>query len=171
LVTCDPPDTDRYGRVVAVCRAETEDLNAWMVRLGDAIAYWRYAENYANSVFAAKTLRQGIWAGTFQEPSEWRRQMSAGGKHSRPETVTPPSGCNVKGNISTGGEQIDQLPGSCDYERTRINDPAGECMFCSEIKAKAVGRRASRGLTEARPGRGSVAGSAGCTISDMMSLA
>src|ERR1700712_1375977 len=39
LVTCDPRDTERYGRVVAVCRADAEDLNAWMIRRGYAIAY------------------------------------------------------------------------------------------------------------------------------------
>ncbi|KQO65811.1 hypothetical protein ASF20_21455 [Methylobacterium sp. Leaf88] len=69
LVTCDPRDTDRYGRVVAVCQAEAEDLNAWMVRQGHAIAYRRYAEDYANAELTAKALRWGIWAGTFQEPS------------------------------------------------------------------------------------------------------
>ena len=41
LVTCEPRDTDRYGRVVSVCRADDEDLNAWMVRQGYAIAYRR----------------------------------------------------------------------------------------------------------------------------------
>nr|WP_244474269.1 thermonuclease family protein [Methylobacterium sp. Leaf87] len=38
VVTCDPQDTDRYGRVVAVCRAVSEDRNAWMVREWHAIA-------------------------------------------------------------------------------------------------------------------------------------
>ncbi|MGU3358877.1 thermonuclease family protein [Methylobacterium sp. M6A4_1b] len=148
LATCDPRDTDRYGRVVAVCRAEAEDLNAWMVRQGHAIAYRRYTEDYANTEFTAKALRHGIWAGTSQEPSEWRREKRAGGEHARPETVTPPSkasGCNIKGNISAGGERIYHLIGSRDYERTRINDRAGERMFCSEDEAKAAGWRGSRG--------------------------
>ena len=148
LVTCEPRDTDRYGRVVAVCRANAEDLNAWMVREGNAIAYRRYAEDYVNTELTAKALRQGIWAGTFQDPSDWRREKRAGGEPSRPETVTPPSkasGCNIKGNISAGGERIYHLPGSRDYERTRINDRAGERLFCSEDEAKAAGWRAARG--------------------------
>jgi endonuclease YncB( thermonuclease family) len=37
-VYCDPQDTDRYGRVVAICQAWGEDLNAWMVGLGWALA-------------------------------------------------------------------------------------------------------------------------------------
>jgi endonuclease YncB( thermonuclease family) len=72
LVSCDPRDTDRYGRVVAVCWAETEDLNAWMVRQGHAIACRRYVEDYANAELTAKALRTGIWAGTIQGPSGWR---------------------------------------------------------------------------------------------------
>ncbi|MFC6051247.1 thermonuclease family protein, partial [Methylobacterium hispanicum] len=30
-VTCEPRDTDQYGRTVSVCRKGPEDLNAWMV--------------------------------------------------------------------------------------------------------------------------------------------
>src|SRR5215217_5259419 len=30
VVTCEPQDRDRYGRVVAICRAHGEDLSAWM---------------------------------------------------------------------------------------------------------------------------------------------
>ncbi|CAO4173235.1 thermonuclease family protein [Methylorubrum aminovorans] len=148
LVTCDPREIDRYGRVVAVCRADAEDLNAWMVGQGHAVAYRRYTEDYANAELTAKALRNGIWAGTFQEPSEWRRAKRAGGQHSRPETVTPPSkasGCNIKGNISAGGERIYHLPGTRNYERTRINDRAGERLFCSENEAIAAGFRAPRG--------------------------
>lgn len=148
LVTCDPKDTDRYGRVVAVCRIGVEDLNAWMAREGHAIAYRRYTEDYVNAELTAKALRQGIWAGTFQDPSEWRRARRAGGEDTRPETVTPPtskSGCTIKGNISAGGERIYHVPGSRDYERTRINDRAGERMFCSEEEAKAAGWRVARG--------------------------
>ena len=51
-------------------RADAEDLNAWMVRQGHAIAYWRYAEDYVNTELTAKALRLGIWGGTFQDPSD-----------------------------------------------------------------------------------------------------
>ncbi len=33
-VVCEERDRDRYWRVVVVCRAEGEDLNAWMVSQG-----------------------------------------------------------------------------------------------------------------------------------------
>src|SRR5437763_13306997 len=37
-VDCVPHDVDQYGRVVAVCSAGGEDLNAWMVSQGWALA-------------------------------------------------------------------------------------------------------------------------------------
>ena len=42
-VSCEERDRDRYGRVVAVCRAGGEDVNAWMVAEGWAFAYRKYS--------------------------------------------------------------------------------------------------------------------------------
>jgi len=33
-VSCQPRDQDRYGRIVAICFKENEDLNRWMVANG-----------------------------------------------------------------------------------------------------------------------------------------
>ena len=33
-VSCDPRDTDRYGRTVAVCSSRGVDLNGWLVTQG-----------------------------------------------------------------------------------------------------------------------------------------
>ena len=38
-VSCEARDVDRYGRMVAVCTADGEDINAAMVALGWALAY------------------------------------------------------------------------------------------------------------------------------------
>src|SRR5215218_1371902 len=43
VVTCERKDRDRYGRTVAVCRVYGEDLGAWMVGLGWAVAYHSYS--------------------------------------------------------------------------------------------------------------------------------
>ena len=119
-----------------------------MVCEGYAVAYRRFAEDYVNTELTAMALRHGILTGTFQDPSEWPREKRAGGEHSRPETVTAPStpsGCIIKGNISADGKLIYHLPGSRDYEHTRINDRAGKRMSCSEDEAKAAGWRPARG--------------------------
>ena len=38
-VSCEQRDVDRYGRIVAVCRLDDLDLNAWLVTEGLAIDY------------------------------------------------------------------------------------------------------------------------------------
>ena len=40
-VACEERDRDRYGRIVAVCRNARQDVNAWMVSQGWALAYPR----------------------------------------------------------------------------------------------------------------------------------
>ena len=73
-VTCSKRDTDRYGRVVAVCRAGPIDLSAWMVGNGWAVAYRRYSMDYVRDEDEAKAGRKGMWRGDFMMPWEWRRR-------------------------------------------------------------------------------------------------
>ena len=53
-VVCEERDRDRYGRVVAVCRAGGEDVNAWMAAAGWAFAYRQYSRSYLAEEWAAK---------------------------------------------------------------------------------------------------------------------
>ena len=73
-VTCTKRDTDRYGRVVAVCRAGPINLNAWMVSNGWAVAYRRYSTDYVRDEEGAKKAGNGLWRGEFMMPWEWRRK-------------------------------------------------------------------------------------------------
>lgn len=142
-ISCEPRDTDKYGRTVAVCSKGTEDLNAWMVSQGHAIAYRQYGTDYVQAEAVAKASKLGIWAGTFQEPSDWRRAKRAGSATAAPPL--PDGACAIKGNISRAGEKVYHLPGSRDYERTRISEKSGERMFCTEDEAKTAGWRGPRG--------------------------
>jgi endonuclease YncB( thermonuclease family) len=72
-VSCEERDKDRYGRVVAVCRQGGEDLNAWLVIEGLALAYRRYGTDYAGEENEAREKGRGLWAGKFTAPWEWRR--------------------------------------------------------------------------------------------------
>jgi endonuclease YncB( thermonuclease family) len=72
-VVCVPKDRDRYGRVVAVCRADGENLNAWMVANGWAMAYRHYSYSYVPQEIAARMAKHGIWQGDFIAPWNWRR--------------------------------------------------------------------------------------------------
>ncbi|MXY32878.1 MAG: thermonuclease family protein [Boseongicola sp. SB0664_bin_43] len=72
-VGCRVRDTDRYGRLIAVCYRHGVDLNAWMVRDGHALAYRRYSGDYVPHEIAARARRAGVWQGRFVAPWDWRR--------------------------------------------------------------------------------------------------
>lgn len=74
--TCNEKDRDRYGRTVAVCSAGGEDLNSWMDSQGLAVAYRQYSKDYVALEDRAKCLKRGLWAGTLQLPSEYRKNPS-----------------------------------------------------------------------------------------------
>jgi endonuclease YncB( thermonuclease family) len=70
LVTCLGDGLDRYGRLLATCRVRGIDINAAMVRDGQAIAYGDYNKEESE----AKAAYRGLWAGTFERPQDWRRR-------------------------------------------------------------------------------------------------
>ena len=74
VVTCEPKDVDRYGRTVAICRVFGEDLGAWMVGLGWAVAFRTYSTRYMPAEELARQRKSGLWAGRFDPPAEWRKE-------------------------------------------------------------------------------------------------
>ena len=142
-VECEQRDVDHYKRVVAVCRQGGEDLNAWMVVEGWAMAYRQFSTDYIGQERNARTTRKGIWAGTFAEPAEWR---SGSDRKPRPDQAndTTSDQCRIKGNFSSTGERIYHVPGGQFYERTQINPANGERYFCTEDEARAAGWRRSK---------------------------
>ena len=74
-VECAPRDRDRYGRTVAVCRTESGELNAAMVRRGWAVDYTRHSGGrYRSEQEQARRDQLGIWAGRFDMPEQWRHR-------------------------------------------------------------------------------------------------
>lgn len=67
-VACERRDTDRYGRLVAVCWAGAIEINRAMVRAGWAIAYRYFSVAYVDEETEARAAHRGIWQGAFQEP-------------------------------------------------------------------------------------------------------
>jgi endonuclease YncB( thermonuclease family) len=67
-VTCTPDGADRYGRMLAHCSAGGHDLGQMMVEAGLAVADLEYAP----SEVSARSGHKGIWAGSFELPSQWR---------------------------------------------------------------------------------------------------
>ena len=147
-VVCEERDQDRYGRIVAVCRADGEDLNAWMVSQGWALAYRRYSQAYVDEEADAKAARRGVWRGDFVPPWDWRRGMRLPTLETNRATPRAAnrgnSRCRIKGNISRDGTRIYHVPGGHYYDRTRIITSKGERCFSSEAEARAAGWRRSR---------------------------
>ena len=149
-VACKERDRDRYGRIVAVCRAGGKDLNARMVSQGWALAYRRYSLDYVDEEASARTARRGVWRGRFVEPWDWREGVRldstrAPVQQHRGRTARPgASRCRIKGNISRKGARIYHVPGGRYYESTRISPSLGERWFCTEAEARAAGWRRSR---------------------------
>ena len=75
-VVCHEKDRDRYGRLVAICRASGEDLGAIMVREALAWAFVRYSRDYVDQEARAKADRLGVHAHG-APPWEWRAQQRA----------------------------------------------------------------------------------------------
>ena len=71
---CDVLDRDRYGRWVARCRVGDEDIGAWMVAEGWAMAYVKYSTDYVQQEARARDQSRGIWAARFDPPWDWRRR-------------------------------------------------------------------------------------------------
>ena len=72
-VSCRARGEDRYGRTVAACTVRGEDIGAWLVRSGWALAYRLYSLDYADEETAAQANRVGIWRGVFVLPWKWRQ--------------------------------------------------------------------------------------------------
>ena len=138
-VTCEARDTDRYGRVIAVCFKGQEDLNGWLVSEGLAVAYRRYSQDYVTHEARAQSISVGLWTGEFIMPWDWRR-----GKRLTFERVSAiPGDCVIKGNISSKGARIYHVPGGRWYDWTKIDEAKDERFFCSESEATAAGWRRS----------------------------
>jgi endonuclease YncB( thermonuclease family) len=77
-VLCEGHGSDRNDRLIGLCWAGGTDVSRWMVEQGWAVAYRRFASDYADAEDAARLARRGLWAGTFKAPEEWRRQHRGG---------------------------------------------------------------------------------------------
>lgn len=78
-VSCQITGYDKYRRELGVCwTAEfAGTLNAHMVRVGLAVAFVRYSNQYVPEETEAQTGKLGMWAGAFMRPDEFRAARRA----------------------------------------------------------------------------------------------
>ena len=123
---------ENYRLGLGRCMAGATDVNRAMVASGYAVAFRRYSSDYVSAEDSARANKRGIWAGTFQMPSDFRHAGDAP-IPVRPKTSTKPSAlravskesqarasgsCNIKGNRSRRGDWIYHVPGMPYYEQT-----------------------------------------------------
>lgn len=77
-VTCVEETRDRYKRIVARCVVDGVDIAAAMTRAGHALAYRQYGSAYVPQEDAARLAGDGLWAGEFEAPWDWRRAKREG---------------------------------------------------------------------------------------------
>lgn len=96
-VRCEVKTIDQYGRNVASCSlagnllSGPEDLGQYMVSNGLAVAYRQYGKEYVALEESAHAAHRGIWAGSFTQPSEWRKAQKAGSLGVEVATASTPS--------------------------------------------------------------------------------
>ncbi|OWL93483.1 nuclease [Deinococcus indicus] len=97
-VTCTRKDTDRYGRMVGVCTVGGTEINRWLVTQGWALPYLEYGGGvYSVAAAQAKSAGKGVYAGTFQNPWDYRKNPAnpATAGTPRPATPAPAPASNV----------------------------------------------------------------------------
>lgn len=73
-VSCTPAEGRSYDRIVAICTANGQDLGEAMVRAGRAIELPAHSKGrYTAAERDAREAKRGLWAGSFERPSDWRR--------------------------------------------------------------------------------------------------
>ena len=73
-VSCASMGVDQHGRVLGRCTVARTDINRTMVAKGYAVAYRHYSSDYVSAEESAKANRRGLWAGTFETPSDYRHE-------------------------------------------------------------------------------------------------
>ena len=150
-VSCTSMGTDQYNRTLGRCTVGAIDINRIVVATGFAVAYRRYSIDYISAEETARVNRRGIWAGTFEMPSDfrhgeppaahtqaWRHPREPSFQVTRLKAPVASGGCSIKGNQGTNG-WIYHVPGMPYYAQTRA-----EHVFCSEAEARAAGYRRAK---------------------------
>ena len=74
-VRCDATGTDRYRRMLAICRVGGRDLGQAMVQAGYAVVDPRFSQRYKPDEEAAIRAGRGLWPLRPQSPAAHRQAM------------------------------------------------------------------------------------------------
>ncbi len=161
----DISETDRYGRLLRYVYAGDVMVNEELVKEGFAQSSTfppdvKYQERFNDAQLLASKENRGLWGSCLASPAPIvlpntqssspvlgnTSSMSSPQPVSSPatNTTTSSTGCLIKGNISSSKEKIYHLPGCGSYEKTAIDEAAGEHWFCTEQEAVQAGWRKAK---------------------------
>ena len=148
-----------YGRLVARCRVDRQDIALQMIRNGWAMVSAAAPVTYLAGQQEATDKGAGLWAGAFIAPLDWRQHNWHAKTYGRlavhPQTsdamltsafgsLPPSPDCAIKGNVNTSGKCIFHTPGGRWYKRIKMEAKRGDRWFCSPVEAAASGCRETR---------------------------
>ena len=155
---CQGTAKDRFGRLIATCEVNGENIQAWMVRNGWALSFVRFSHLYDADEATAREAGAGLWSGAFIAPWEWRNRnrktailgASTASENAQQKLLAAVSaagaqapGCDIKGNVNRSGECIYHPRGSRWYSQINM-ELNGKRWFCSAQEAEAAGCRLTK---------------------------
>jgi micrococcal nuclease len=142
----DVSETDRFGRLLRYVWVGDVMANEELVAQGYArVSTYppdvKHTERFLAAERQAREAGRGLWGLETPEPtaapSAEAASLCPGG------CLTPPAGCQIKGNISGDGRKLYHLPGGASHAPTRIEPEKGERWFCTTAEAEAAGWQAA----------------------------
>lgn len=80
-LACVIGQADPQARALGTCRKDGEDLAAWLVSHGYAVADRHASSDYVPNQKQAWAKRRGLWAGVFEDPTTQERQAYSAKSH------------------------------------------------------------------------------------------
>ena len=145
ILETDVQILDKYGRKLAYVWRENILVNEELVKQGVArVSTYppnvKYVERFQAAEREAREGQFGLWA----PDACIKREIRTEGNSSEVQGTQTNNECAIKGNISSSGEKIYHTQGQRYYEKTKIEETAGERWFCSESEAESAGWRKSK---------------------------
>lgn len=149
ILETDVQILDKYGRKLAYVFVESGS-NVWMVneelvkqgvaRVSTYPPNVKYTERFQTAEREARERKVGLWS----SDACIKRDIRTEGNTSEVQGAQTNNECTIKGNINSTGEKIYHTQGQRYYEKTKIEESAGERWFCSEVEAESAGWRKSK---------------------------
>ena len=141
----DISETDKYGRLLRYVYVDDVMVNEELVKNGFAhVSSFppdiKYQDRFLLMEKEARENNRGLWGGCTENNPTNTTNTTNGNTGAGQSAST----CVIKGNISTKGEKIYHLPGCGSYDKTAIDESAGERWFCTEDDAENAGWRKAK---------------------------